>query len=48
MPNVRRRSRLKARRRREESITDVKIIRNVNLCHGRNHPQSNVKNAEAI
>lgn len=30
------------------NITDVKIIRNVNLCHGRNHPQSNVKNAEAI
>ena len=23
-------------------------IRNVNLCHGRNHPQLNVKNAEAI
>ena len=32
----------------KENITDVKIIRNVNLCHGRNHPQSNVKNAEAI
>ena len=30
------------------NITDVKIIRNVSLCHGRNHPQSNVKNAEAI
>ena len=34
--------------KKEENITDVKIIRNVNLCHGRNHPQSNVKNAEAI
>ena len=32
----------------EVVLTDVKIIRNVNLCHGRNHPQSNVKNAEAI
>ena len=28
--------------------SDAKIIRNVNLCHGRNHPQLNVKNAEAI
>ena len=36
------------KRKKEENITDVKIIRNVNLCHGRNHPQSNVKNAEAI
>ena len=34
--------------KKEENITDVKIIRNVILCHGRNHPQSNVKNAEAI
>lgn len=34
--------------KKEENITDVKIIRNANLCHGRNHPQSNVKNAEAI
>ena len=44
MPNVRRRSCLKENKK-EENITDVKIIRNVNLCHGRNHPQSNVKNS---
>ena len=36
------------KRKKEDVTTDVRIIRNVNLCHGRNHPQSNVKNAEAI
>ena len=34
--------------KKEENITDAKTIRNANLCHGRNHPQSNVRNAEAI
>ena len=30
--------------KKEEDITDVKIIRNVNLCLGRSHPVRNVRN----
>ena len=34
--------------KKEEDITDVKIIRNVNLCHGRSHQQKNARFVEAI
>ena len=36
------------RQKKEENITDVKIIRLVNSCHGKNHPKRNVRSAEAI
>ena len=34
--------------KKEEDITDVKIIRNVNLCHGRNHRRKNVRDVANI
>ncbi len=34
--------------RKAENITDVRIIRNVILCHGRSHQQRNVRNVVAI
>ena len=34
--------------KKEEDITDVKIIRNVNLCHGRNHQQKNARDVAHI
>ncbi len=43
MPNVAAGEVVKKTKKGRKNITDVKIIRNVNLCHGRNHPQSNVK-----
>ena len=36
------------RQRKADVITDVRIIRNVILCHGRSHQKKNVRNAEAI
>ena len=35
------------RKTKKENITDVKIIRLVNSCHGKNHPKRNVRSAEA-
>lgn len=36
------------RQKKEENITDVKIIQLVNLCHGKSHLRRNVQSVEAI
>ena len=36
------------RQRKADVITDVRIIRNVILCHGRSHQQKNARFVEAI